>query len=347
MSERTSDKAGASYKVIDSGDYADSFDHKQAFALDVLVGLSETRKTLSSKHFYDERGSELFRTITRLPEYYLSNCELEILENQKQQIIDTVGAEPFNLVELGAGFGRKTKILLKDLLDGGLDFNYVPIDISESAMKELVESCSELFPKLQTTGLVSEYFSGLKWLNNRHQRRNVVIFLGSSIGNFTHAEARIFLRNLWSSLNNDDLTVIGFDLKKDIELLLAAYNDSRGVTAEFNLNVLRRINEELGGEFDLSKFRHFGTYDVFSGAMESYLVSLEQQTVYIKTIGRTFEFAPWEPIHTEYSYKYLIDDIERLAAETGFCVEEHLFDSRRYFADSIWRARKEASNGKS
>lgn len=345
MPEKKEGSVEASYKVIEAGDYADSFDDKQAFALDVLVGLSETRKILSSKHFYDERGSELFRAITRLPEYYLADCEIEILRKQKDRIIERVGKEPFNLVELGAGFGRKTKILLKDLKDSGLDFNYVPIDISESAMKELVESCSELFPDLSTSGLVSEYFAGLKWLNNRYQRRNFVIFLGSSIGNFTHAEARIFLRNLWSSLKADDLAMIGFDLKKDIELLLAAYNDSRGVTAEFNLNVLRRINDELGGEFDLKKFRHFGTYDVFSGAMESYLVSLERQTVYVRDIGRTFEFAPWEPIHTEYSYKYLVEDIDRLAGETGFTVEEHLFDSRTFFADSIWRARKLANNG--
>lgn len=345
MPERSAGKAEASYKVIEPEDYADSFDDRQSFALDVLVGLSETRKALSSRHFYDSRGSELFRTITRLPEYYLSDCELEILQNQTERIVENAGSEPFNLVELGAGFGRKTKILLKHLNESGLDFSYVPIDISESAMKELVDSCSELFPNLRTTGLVSEYFGGLKWLNNRHQKRNFVIFLGSSIGNFTHAEARIFLRNLWSSLHADDLAMIGFDLKKDIELLLAAYNDSRGVTAEFNLNVLRRINDELGGDFDLSKFRHFGTYDVFSGAMESYLVSLEQQTVYIEAIGRTFEFAPWEPIHTEYSYKYLIEDIERLAAETGFSVEEHLFDSRKYFADSIWRTRKLDNNG--
>lgn len=346
MSDSNNGDLGASYKVIEAEDYADSFDHRQAFALDVLVGLSETRKILNSKHFYDDRGSELFRKITRLPEYYLSNCELEILEKKKDEIISTLGNEPFNLVELGAGFGRKTKILLKYLLEANLEFNYVPIDISESAMKELVESCSELFPNLKTTGLVSDYFSGLKWLNHRYQRRNFVIFLGSSIGNFTHAEARIFLRNLWSSLDTDDLAMIGFDLKKDIELLLSAYNDPQGVTAEFNLNVLRRINEELGGEFDVDKFRHFGTYDVFSGAMESYLVSLEKQSVYIKAIGRSFEFAPWEPIHTEYSYKYLVKDIERLAAETGFLAEKHLFDHRRFFTDSIWRARKLASNGK-
>jgi uncharacterized SAM-dependent methyltransferase len=136
--------------------------------------------------------------------------------------------------------------------------------------------------------------------------------------------------------------LIGFDLKKDIDLLLRAYNDTGGVTRAFNLNLLTRINRELGGDFDVSKFRHFGTYDVFSGAMESYLVSMEEQSVFVRQIGRSFAFEAWEPIHTEYSYKYLISDIEKLATETGFQVLEHLFDSKRYFADSLWRVHKHA-----
>jgi uncharacterized SAM-dependent methyltransferase len=192
-------------------------------------------------------------------------------------------------------------------------------------------------------GLVTDYFNGLKWLNNRHRRKNLVLFLGSSIGNFTHAEACVFMRNVWNCLNHDDVVLIGFDLKKDIELLLRAYNDSQGITREFNLNVLHRINRELGGTFDVSKFRHFGTYDVFSGGMESYLVSLERQSVFIEKISRAFSFEPWEPIHTEYSYKYLVPDIEQLAGETGFEIYEHLFDRRRYFTDSIWRVLKPGS----
>ena len=134
--------------------------------------------------------------------------------------------------------------------------------------------------------------------------------------------------------------MIGFDLKKDIETLLWAYNDSSGVTAEFNLNLLKRINRELGGTFDVKKFRHYGTYNVFSGAMESYLVSLERQEVFIGMIGRAFEFNEWEPIHTEYSYKYLISDIMKLAEETGFTVERMLYDQEKYFTDSIWRVVK-------
>lgn len=330
----------ASYKVIDQKDYADSFGERDAFALDILVGLSGSRKDISSKYLYDAQGSELFRRITQLPEYYPTNCELEILENRSSALAAMVDSKPFNLVELGAGYGRKTEVVLSRFLEAGLNFKYVPIDISEAATAGLINTIGSKFPDLPADGLVSDYFNGLKYLNNRDDCLNFVLFLGSSIGNFTSAESRTFLRNVWNCLNHGDLLLIGFDLKKDIELLLHAYNDSEGVTAEFNLNVLRRINRELGGHFAVEKFRHFGTYDVFSGGMESYLVSLEHQSVYIELIGRSFSFEPWEPIHTENSYKYLVSDIESLAAETGFSVVTHFFDSRRFFADSVWRVEK-------
>ena len=342
MSEQMSkETARATYKVIEATDYADTFDETHAFAVDILVGLSEMRKSIPSKYLYDARGSNLFRQITHLDEYYPTACEIEILKKYAGEIGEFIGDEPFNLVELGAGFGRKTQAVIKRFREAGLNLRYVPIDISESAMAGLIDSLRDQFPGLNAHGLVSDYFAGLKWLNNRFEERNFVLFLGSSVGNFTHAQARVFLRNAWNCLNHDDIMLVGFDLKKDIELLLRAYNDSHGVTREFNLNVLRRINNELGGNFDLNKFRHFGTYDVFSGAMESYLVSLEKQSVYIDRIGRSFDFQAWEPIHTEYSYKYLISDIELLAEETGFKVAHHFFDSRKFFTDSVWKVVKD------
>ncbi len=207
-------------------------------------------------------------------------------------------------------------------------------------MKTLTNALNEKFPPLKTSGIVAEYFNGLKWLSNITQRRNLVLFLGSNLGNFNKARARVFLRNLWNTLNEGDYVVIGFDIKKDIELMLKAYNDSQGITAEFNLNLLRRINRELGGDFHVGKFRHYSGYDVFSGAMESYLVSLEKQSVFIKEIGQAFSFEAWEPIHTEYSYKFLETDIEELAASTGFQIEKQLFDSRQWFVDSVWRVEK-------
>ncbi len=342
MIEQFSDRTNmaSNYQIVNQLDTKENFNEIHAFALHVLVGLSESKKSLSSKYFYNARGSELFRKISFLKEYYLTNSEIEILQSKVAEIEETMEDREFNLVELGAGFGRKTKFLVDHMLSSGLKFRYVPIDISEGSMDELVTELGKTNPELEVCGLVSDYYNGLKWLNNRYKSRNFVMFLGSSIGNFTHGESRVFLRNLWNSLNNGDKVLIGFDLKKDIELLLSAYNDSEGVTAQFNLNLLLRINEELGGEFDLNKFRYFSTYDLFAGGIKSYLVSLEKQEVYIEKIGRSFSFEPWEPIHTEYSYKYLVPDIERLASETGFLVEKHLFDSKRYFVDSIWKVYK-------
>jgi L-histidine N-alpha-methyltransferase len=331
-------------RVIDSQDRDENFGNHEEFALDVLVGLSDTVKALPSKYFYDEEGSRLFTEITMLDEYYLTACERETLEKNKESIGDNIGKQPFNLIEFGSGDGQKTRLLLRYFLERQLDFRYVPIDISHSAMISLFEDLEQNFPELEVEGIVSEYFSGTKWLANRTKRKNLVIFLGSNIGNFTHAQARIFLRNLWSSLKNGDEVLIGFDLKKDIELLLSAYNDSKGVTSKFNLNILARINRELGGQFDLSKFRHFGTYNVFTGAMESFLISLEDQEVFIDKIGRSFNFRAWEPIHVEYSYKYTESDIRNLALETGYSVKENFYDPKRYFIDSLWAVNK-SENG--
>jgi len=314
---------------------------KEAFARDVLIGLSATPKKIPSRYFYDAEGSLLFQKITELPEYYLTRCEFEIFENHKQSIAASMRNETFNLVELGPGDARKTRVLLEHFLQQNLDFHYVPIDISNSAQEGLVENMQSDFPKLRVKGLVSEYFNALNWLKNLNHRKNLVLFLGSSIGNFNRESSRVFLHSLWNSLNADDCLLIGFDLKKDIELLLKAYNDSRGVTSEFNLNLLHRINRELGGNFDVNRFRHYASYNVFSGAMESYLVSKESQNVMIQEIGQSFSFDPWEPIHTEYSYKYLESDIAKLAEDTGFIPVEQFHDTARYFTDVLWRVQKQ------
>jgi dimethylhistidine N-methyltransferase len=313
---------------------------QSAFIRDVLIGLSSTPKNLSSKYFYDAEGSRLFQKITELPEYYLTRCEFEIFENHKDAIADFLQNEPYNLVELGPGDARKTRVLIEHLLERKIDFRYVPIDISSAALEGLVESMQSDFPDLEMHGLVSDYFNALNWLKTLNHRKNFVLFLGSNIGNFNRESSRIFLHSLWNSLNAGDLVLIGFDLKKDIELLLKAYNDSKGVTRQFNLNLLRRINRELGGDFDVSKFRHYANYNVFSGAMESYLVSKESQTVRIQEIGQSFSFEAWEPIHTEYSYKYLESDIVKLAEDTGFTLVQQLYDPQKFFTDVIWRVNK-------
>lgn len=326
--------------VLNKTDNGTSSTDRETFALDVLVGLSETRKSIPTIYHYDAEGSRLFDRITQLPEYYLTRCELETLEHNKTIIARYAAAEPFNLIEFGPGDGSKTRIIIDELLKQNTEFQYVPIDISHAALKALMEDYCVRYPHLNINGLVCDYFEGIKWLRNSSHRLNFVLLLGSNIGNFNHRDARLFLRNLWSCLNNNDHLLIGVDLKKDIDLLERAYNDSEGVTAEFNINILRRINRELGGQFDTSKFRHFGAYDVFTGAMESYLVSLVAQDVLIEEVGRSFHFDSWEPIHVEYSYKYHEADIDGLALDTGFKVKEHLFDDKRYFTDSIWQVCK-------
>ncbi|HJL15096.1 MAG TPA: L-histidine N(alpha)-methyltransferase [Sandaracinaceae bacterium LLY-WYZ-13_1] len=329
------------YTVLGPQTVQDLHDPVRDFAYDVLVGLSEKPKRLSSKYFYDDEGSRLFSRIMRLPEYYPTDCETEILEANADAIVaPLIGDAPFNLVDLGAGDGKKTMILLEALRRAGADFTFVPIDISEGAMKQLVGSIRQRMPDVRVEGLVSEYADGVHYLGREHRdRRNLVLFLGSNVGNFNAVQARAFLRRLWSSLGQGDYALVGFDLKKDIEVLLAAYNDAQGVTAAFNLNLLTRMNRELGADFAVDKFRHFGTYNVFSGAMESYLVSLEPQLVRIESLETSFAFDAWEPVHTEYSYKYLRSDVERLAEDTGFDPVHTFEDERGWFSDALWRVR--------
>lgn len=313
---------------------------KDAFALDILVGLSGRQKTIPSIYHYDEEGGRLFKRITELPEYYLTRCEADTLTRNKESIAGIMRGDRLNLIEFGPGDGSKTMILIEHLILNRINFQYVPIDICRPILDELALNYSRKYPDLNVDGLEADYFDGLKWLNSHSHNRNLVLFLGSNIGNFTSDEARRFMHHLWICLNDGDIVLIGFDLKKDVKLLLDAYGDSEGVTAEFNLNLLRRINRELGGEFDLSRFGFYRNYDVKSGAMESYLISLEEQVVYIKEIGRSFHFGQLEAIHTEYSYKYSEDDIESLAADTGYVIREHLYDTNRYFVDSIWEVKK-------
>ncbi len=331
---------GADYRVLTTQDLQEAGSARLRFALDVLQGLSQPRKRLSSKHFYDERGSALFRRIMDLPEYYLTRSEHRILSRRRGELAEMLIDEPFQLVELGSGDGRKTNLLLESLRAEHLDFVYRPIDISEAAMAAQMTALDASFPGLEAQGLVAEYLDGMMWNARYSERRNVVLLLGSNIGNFNLPDARAFLRSLWSFLREDDLLLIGFDLKKDIDTMLSAYNDAEGVTAAFNLNLLTRINRELQGDFDVDAFEHHATYNVFSGAMESYLVSKARQTVRVAAVDHDFDFLPFEPIHTEYSYKYLPEDIEALARDTGFSIEAQWLDDGRRFVDSLWEVRK-------
>jgi L-histidine N-alpha-methyltransferase len=310
------------------------------FANDVLRGLSAPRKSLSSRYFYDEKGSRIFEEIMALPEYYLTNCEWEILKKHKQDILEYVIGQSFQLVDLGAGDAKKTKVLLEHFYDREALFSYIPIDINREVLEELEDSLGKEMPDLETIPVLAEYFDALKWLKETQNRKKLVLFLGSNIGNFAKKAATSFLTEMHNVLNNGDLLLIGIDLKKDPNRIIHAYSDSQGVTAAFNINLLRRINTELGGNFDLGKWTHFANYNPMNGAVKSYLVSCEAQDVLIQNLGKVFHFEAYEAIHTEYSNKYSPGEISALAANCGFEQVRVFMDKDSDFSDSLWRVVK-------
>jgi dimethylhistidine N-methyltransferase len=314
-------------------------DSSDAFARDVLRGLSQRQKSLSSAWFYDERGSRLFEQITEIEEYYLTRCEREILATHAAELGELFSDGPFRVLEIGAGDGHKTEILLKEFAGKGLDFEYVPVDICHRSISNLVAKLRRsLAGDFRVRGIVAEYREALELIRDHAPARNLVLFLGSSIGNFDHRQAQRFLHELRRSLAPRDLLLIGFDLKKDPAILQRAYDDSAGVTREFNLNLLDRINRELGGEFDRQRFQHHAAYNALDACMESYLISRAPHTVPVAALDRSFEFAAWEAIKVESSYKYEEVLIESLAETAGFEVDRHWYDEQRLFVDSLWKA---------
>jgi len=307
------------------------------FESDTLTGLSADPKYLSSKYFYDARGSKIFAQIMRMPEYYLTDCELEIFQNHKQQIAQAFGnpINEFELIELGAGDGLKTKILLTHLLDYNYSFKYIPIDISPKAIYDLQHDLAKNLPALRFDGLIGDYFQLIAGLNGL--KKKVVLFLGSNIGNFDEEKSIHFLRQLNEVLNPGDQLLIGFDLKKDPEIILPAYNDPHGLTAAFNLNLLSRINNELDADFIPENFFHQETYNPETGTAKSFLVSKKSQSVQIRKLEKTFRFSKNETIFMERSQKYDLTMIEGLAVQSGFEITTNYFDSRKWFVNSLWR----------
>ncbi|MFN7930230.1 MAG: L-histidine N(alpha)-methyltransferase [Blastocatellia bacterium] len=318
---------------------ASSVTQPSTFAADVLRGLSATPKFLSSKYFYDDEGSRLFQEIMQLPEYYLTRCEREILTSQAAAIYEafaTTGTD-FDLIELGAGDGTKTALLLKYFLQQAASFIYTPIDISREAIAALTTKFVAQFPHLQMRAQTGDYLQILETLHTR--RRKIILFLGSNIGNFSRAEAQHFFRRLHAVMRRDDLLLVGFDLQKDPRVIVRAYDDAQGVTAQFNLNLLRRLNRELGADFVLEQFSHYASYHPLDCAARSFLVSRTAQHVRLAALRQTFSFQPWEPIFTEISQKYSLAMIDELAEASGFRVAHNFFDRQQYFADSLWQWR--------
>lgn len=309
---------------------------KDQFAQDVIEGLTATPKKLPSKYFYDEKGDRLFQQIMNLDEYYLTKSEYEVLDTYKGQLLSLFSnqTDKFNLVEFGAGDGYKTKVLLKHFLAKNAKFKYVPIDISGNVLSILEKSLKDELPSLEVNCIEDHYFKALKKLE-KNGTRNVVLFLGSNIGNFTGDQAYEFLNGLYEGLHKGDLLLIGFDLKKDPSVILKAYDDSDGITRAFNFNLLERINKELKADFDLAKFKHFPSYNPQSGTTESYLISKERQTVMVD--GHEISFHPWESIHMEISQKYSMPDVSSMALRSGFTIAQNFYDAKSYFVNSVWR----------
>jgi len=309
------------------------------FYEDVIAGLQSIPKRLNSKYFYDANGDKLFQDLMNCAEYYPTNCELEIFSGQTAEMAVAMIADgsSFDLIELGAGDATKSSYLLGYLLEQKADFTYLPIDISDNIISYLNITLPVVLPGLKTTGLNGEYFDMLEQANAGSNRRKVVMFLGSNIGNMPVNEALDFCREIRGHLSPGDRMLIGIDLKKDPKTILAAYNDKGGITKKFNLNLLARINRELNANFDLTQFEHYPTYDPETGACKSYLISTIDQVVNIN--GREhIHFLKDEYIYMEISQKFTVAQTDQMATCAGFKTANHFFDSKNWFLDAVWVA---------
>ncbi|WP_375444233.1 L-histidine N(alpha)-methyltransferase [uncultured Fibrella sp.] len=314
-----------------------------ALADEVRTGLTQQPKRLSSRFFYDAEGSRLFSEIMHLPEYYLTRSEYEIIDNYKEQWLRLFAADnrPFDLIELGAGDGLKTKVLLSHFVEQNARFSYSPVDISETVLDELTDDLRQKLPTLTVKPQHGDYTDALAQIVQRtaseaDSTRLIVLFLGSNIGNFTPDAALDFYHQLSALLRPGDMLLTGFDLQKHPAVIHAAYNDRQGLTKAFNLNLLRRINRELDADFNLAAFDHYEVYDPERGEARSYLVSQTKQTVTIKALDMTVAFDYGEIIHTEISRKFTRQGIGQLAEQTGFSLSHWFTDCRHYFADVVY-----------
>jgi len=310
----------------------------QQFYNDVIAGLTASPKYLEAKYFYDGTGDELFQEIMNSPEYYPTNCELEVFTRQTDALAQAIIADgsPFDLIELGAGDATKSTHLLRHLLHKQANFTYLPIDISGHVINYLNETLPQTLPGLQLTGLTGEYFDMLKKAAELSDKRKVVLFLGSNIGNMPVEDAEGFCREMHKHLSAGDSVLIGVDLKKNPKTILAAYNDAQGFTSQFNLNLLTRINQELQADFKLDQFEHYPTYDPQTGSCKSYLISLTDQQVQI--CDETVNFVKDEYIYMEISQKYTIEETSLMAAQSGFKPVHQFLDTKGWFLDAIWMA---------
>lgn len=316
-------------------------DFPTKFEENVWKGLTACPKYLSSRFIYDKKGDALFQQIMAMPEYYLTDCEYAILERHKKSIAEYFNAKHgFDLIELGAGDGKKTKILLHHLIKNKYRFDYRPIDISQHILDSLEASLKNEVPELSVKPLQGSYFRALKNLADYNERKKVVLVLGSNIGNLRHEKAVRFLENIRKSMNPKDMLFMGFDQKKHPQTILDAYNDKAGTTADFNKNILVRINAELGGDFNIDKFLHWETYNPETGTAKSFLVSKEPQKVTIAKLDLSIKFKAWESLHVEISQKYDDEVVKWLAGQAGLIVKESFTDDKEYYKNYVFAPKK-------
>lgn len=311
------------------------------FKKEVIEGLSSNPKVLSSKYFYDKRGNEIFEEIMNLDEYYVTDSEYEVLDKHKGELLRKFSygyKDSFRLIELGAGDAYKTRVLLKYFIEMFEEFTYSPIDLSTDSIKDLKTNLGVDFPTLKMNEYVLDYFDALDLINKGPiDECKVVLFLGSSIGNLTLAMLKDFLDTLHDKLHHRDFVLFGFDLKKNPYTVLSAYNDHSRVTSDFNLNLLSRINNDLGADFNVNGFYHYPTYDPVSGEAKSYLISKFDQSVSFSGTDVHIDFKRHEPVFMELSKKFDLSEIESIARNSGFEVDKNFFDRQTFYCNSLWK----------
>ena len=303
---------------------------EKSFAEEISFSLSQNSKFINPKFFYDSKGSSLFESICLLPEYYPTRTELGILKNLESDLLPFLD-EQTKLVELGSGASVKTRVLIDIFTKLQTKTEYFPIDISE-ILAESSEQLLKDYETLHITGIIDTYEGGLEFLKNYDEKKNLIIFLGSSFGNFNPNSGKEFLKNIFSTMKSGDLFLIGLDLVKEKNILESAYDDSADITAQFNLNVLSRINDELDADFDLNNFSHYSIYNEIDQRIEMNLKSLVSQSVIISKSNLLLNLEKNELIHTEYSHKYQVNQIKKILYDAGFEIKKMWLDDKKYFS---------------
>ncbi|MDX1441638.1 MAG: L-histidine N(alpha)-methyltransferase [Nitrosopumilaceae archaeon] len=303
---------------------------EQSFSDEISSSLNRFSKFINPKFFYDKKGSELFEKICELPEYYPTRTEITILKKLQSELPPFLDGN-FRLVELGSGSSVKTRILLEVFSKLQKKIEYFPIDISE-ILTESSEILLEEYENLTITGIIDTYEGGLEFIEKYDDTKNLIIFLGSSFGNFSPNDGKLFLKKIVSIMKKEDLFLIGLDLVKDKKILEKAYDDSQGITAKFNLNVLSRINDELDADFNLENFKHLAKYNEKEQRVEMYLKSLVTQSIVLGKSNLSLQLKRGELIHTEYSHKYTLPQIENLMDICGFDIKRIWLDEDKNYS---------------